>query len=384
VHNEVKTPIESYRNEFPVTSKLIFLDHAAVTPLSSRALKAVEEFLEESSRLGASRHQVWAERVEQVRKDAAALIGAEPYEIAFVPNTSTGINHIAQGLGWYKGENIVTFAGEFPANVYPWMNLEERGVELRFVPEKGGRIKTADITRCIDGHTKLLAASAVEFLSGFRNDIKKIGSICRKEGILFCVDAIQSLGAFPMDVNASHIDFMAADSHKWLLGPEGAGILYISGEFIERLRPAYVGWKSVKNEHDFLPYHFEDLRRDAAVFELGSNNVMGVLAMGASISLLREVGLDRIASRIIDLTDKLVAGLAKRGWKVISPREKDAEKSGIISFKGKVNTTETVERLARDGIVISSRGDILRASPHFYNTFDEINDFLNALGENPV
>ena len=379
----MKKQLESYRKEFPITSKCIFLDHAAVSPLSNKARRAVEQFLEEDSHNGSDRCEIWSQRVEEVRKSAAKLVGAQPQEIAFVPNTSTGICNIANGLSWYDGENVVTFAGEFPANVYPWMNLKGQGVGLKFVPEKAGRIPRVDIPNYVDNHTKLLAASSVEFLTGYRNDLEKIGAFCREEGVLFSVDGIQSLGVFPMDVNKFNIDFLAADGHKWLLGPEGAGILYVSSNFLDRIDPAIVGWKSMNNARDFLPYQF-DLRKDAARFEPGSMNYMGIFAMGASISLLLEVGIENIASRIIELTDRLAEGLKKSGWTLISPRKSEGEKSGIVTFKGKADADETAARLAAKGIMIGSRQDLLRVSPHFYNTFSEVDDMLEALGDNPA
>ncbi len=374
-------PLDKYRKEFPITDKYIFLDHAAVSPLNSRAKGAVERFFEESQRLGSERHRVWNEKVEKVRESAANLIGAKPAEIAFIPNTSTGINIVAQGLEWYRGENVITLKDEFPANVYPWMNLVSRDVELRFVPDKKGRIYPLDILRKIDNHTKLLSVSSVEFLTGFRNDLDKIGSICSSEGILFHVDAIQSLGAFGVDVKESRIDFLSADSHKWLLGPEGIGIMYASEGFIDRLNVAFAGWKSVKNPTRFLPYHF-DLKEDASRFEPGSMNLMGIFAMGESISMIEEIGVENISRKILGLTDRLARGLSKRGWELVSPRKEEGEKSGIVSFKGKEDSAAVMKRLEKKGIIITSRSGILRVSPHFYNTFGEIDDFLEALGDN--
>jgi len=381
VETATKKPLEEYGQEFPVTQKYIFLDHAAVAPLNLRAKRAVEQFIEENNTLGAERHRVWNERVEKVRRSAANLIGAKPSEIAFVPNTSTGINIIAQGLKWFPGENVITLKDEFPANVYPWMNLAKKGVELRFVPDKKGRITPADISRKIDSHTKLLSVSSVGFLTGFRNDLEKIGSMCASEGILFHVDAIQSLGAFPVDVKKARIDFLSADSHKWLLGPEGIGVMYVSENFKDRVNVTFAGWKSVKNPTKFLPYNF-DIKEDASRFEPGSLNLMGIFAMGESISMIEEIGVENIARKIIGLTDHMAQGLSKRGWEVLSPRNEESEKSGIVSFNGAAPPHQVVERLEKKGVIIATRGGILRASPHFYNTFEETDYFLEALGNN--
>lgn len=331
--------------------------------------------IEESDRAMAAKYDTWSQRIEQVRQKAAQLIGASPEEVAFVKSTSHGLNHVAQGLSWSGGENVVSYDHEFPSNIYPWKNLASKGVQLRMVGDKAGVIEPAELEKAIDANTRLVTISSVEFASGYRNNLKAISRVCREKGVLLCVDAIQSLGALALDVKRDGIDFLSADAHKWLLGPEGVGIFYVSKELLDRLNPAYVGWHSVKNASQFLPYHF-DLKEDAAKFEEGSHNLMGIFALGGCLSLFEEIGIDRIEKRIIEITDYLVTGLEKRGFKIKTPRDKLQQKSGIVLFESPGDPAEIVSKLAEKKIYITARNGLLRASPHFYNTEDEIDQLL--------
>ncbi len=218
--------LESYRDEFPVTRNYVYLDHAGVAPVSLRVKRAVEEFISDATESGAFNYTSWTKRVEEIRRKSAALIGAESEEVAFVRNTSHGISIVAQGLDWKEGDNLIVYEKEFPSNIYPWLNLKERGVEVRFISSPNERILIEDIEGLIDSRTRLITLSSVQFSSGFRVDLKSVGELCRRKGVLFFVDAIQSLGVVPMDVEEFHVDFLAADGHKWLLSPEGTGIFY--------------------------------------------------------------------------------------------------------------------------------------------------------------
>src|SRR5262245_55751986 len=220
------------RDEMPVTRRWAFLDHAAVAPLSGRARRAMGEWAGDLAEHGVANEPRWLRRVEEVRGLAARLLNSDPLDVAFVKNTSEGIGIVAEGFPWRPGDNLVTAAEEYPANLYPWMNLAGRGVELRRVPSRGPRIEIDDLRAAIDARTRLVSLSTVEFASGFRNDLDVIGGLCRERGIAFFVDAIQGLGVFPLSVRHTSIDFLAADGHKWLLGPEGAGIFYIRREWV--------------------------------------------------------------------------------------------------------------------------------------------------------
>src|SRR5262245_17776159 len=256
------------RDEIPVTRHWAFLDHAAVAPLSGRAHRALLEWAAYMTDNGGVRLHRWARRVEEVRGLAARLLNADPLDVAFVKNTSEGVGIVAEGFPWRPGDNLVTAAEEYPANVYPWLNLAGRGVAVRRVPSRGSRVELDDLRAAIDGRTRLVSLSHVEFASGFRNDLDAVGGLCRERGIYFFVDAIQGLGVLPLDVRRTPIDFLAADGHKWLLGPEGAGVFYIRRELVELLHPVGVGWNSVVNAEDFLTIDFR-LKPHAGRWESG-------------------------------------------------------------------------------------------------------------------
>ena len=362
---------DAVRDEFPVTEQWIFLNHAAVAPISRRAHDRMCAWTRDQLAGGSVNGGAWYERVEATRAAAARLLGVDSEEIALVANTSTGIGFVAEGVRWARGDNVVTAAEEYPSNLYPWMNLAERGVELRAVETRDGRIRPADIEAAADEHTRLITLSVVEYASGFRNDLGAVGEICRQRDAYFFVDAIQGLGALAMDVRAWGVDFLAADSHKWMLGPEGAGVFYVRRERIDELRATSVGWNSVVNALDFGAIDFT-LRPDARRWEAGSANVVGAVGMGASIELILDIGVDRIERRVIELTDLLCEALTDAGLHVASSRL-EGDKSGIVSFeKPGVDSKKLVEALASEAIVGSYRGGRARLSPHFYNTPDEL------------
>jgi cysteine desulfurase / selenocysteine lyase len=317
----------------------------------------------------------WNERIEQARRLAGRLIHAEPLDIAFIKNTSEGIGIVAEGLPWQAGDNVVTAADEYPANIYPWMNLKSRGVEIRLVPSREGRIGIDDVRKMMDGRTRLVSLSAVEFASGFRNDLDAVGALCRERGVLFFVDAIQGLGVLPLDVQQTPIDFLAADGHKWLLGPEGAGIFYIRRDLVERLHPVDIGWNSVIHARDFSRIDFL-LKPHAGRWESGSLNVAGIVALGASMELLLEIGIAAIRDRVLELTDYLCARAAEAELSVFSSRE-PSEKSAIVSLVPPGDDLRGLVRRCREqGIVINQRAGRLRVSPHFYNNNAELDRFI--------
>jgi selenocysteine lyase/cysteine desulfurase len=288
---------ESYRSEFPVVKKYLYLDHAGVAPVSLRVKGAIERFLAESTEGGAFYYPQWAQRIVEIRRACARLINAGPDEIAFVKSTSHGLSIVAEGLDWKPGDNLLIYEKEFPSNIYPWMNLKRRGVSIKFIPSRGGRMLLADVERLIDSRTRLFAVSSVQFANGFRVDLERAGELCRRKGIFFCVDAIQSLGVIPLDVEKFHVDYLSADGHKWLLGPEGVGMFYCRRGLAERLAPPLIGWKCVQNEFDFDRADF-CLKTDALRFEEGSMNLMGIFGLGAAIDLLFEIGIENIQDRV--------------------------------------------------------------------------------------
>ena len=320
---------------FPILRQWDFFNHAGVCPLPRAAADALKTYAQQAQDV-AYIDTGWYRDIEKLRVSAAKFINADSEEIAFVKNTSEGIATVANGIDWRSGDRIVTTAVEYPANIYPWMDVAARfGVELVMIQERtiGGKqiVPMDELLREIQHpRTRLVTLSHVEFASGQRHDIGSIGKICREQGKLFCVDAIQSLGILPVDVQAMNIDYLSADGHKWLLGPEGAGIFYCRGELIAQTRPLIVGWMNVINQDEYGSYDFT-LKSDARRFECGSYTVATLLSLKAAVELLLQVGIDAIASRIKTLTDHLITSLESNSYKVISPRDGD-EWSGIVSF----------------------------------------------------
>jgi cysteine desulfurase / selenocysteine lyase len=366
------------RDEFPVTRRWAFFDHAAVAPLTRRAQQAMTDWARDLAENGDVHDPQWVQRVEEVRRRAARLLGCDPLDLAFVKNTSEGIGIVAEGFPWQPGDNVVTAAEEYPANVYPWMNLAGRGVEVRLVPSRDRRLWVEDIRAALTERTRLVSLSFVEYASGFRNDLEAVGSLCRERGVYFAVDAIQGLGVLPLDVGRLPVDFLAADGHKWLLGPEGAGILYVRRDLVDLLHPVGVGWNSVVGARDFSRLDFR-LKPHAGRWESGSLNVAGITALGASLELLLEIGIPDVAERVLQLTDYLCERTARAGLEVYSSRL-PRDRSGIVSLVAPGgDVRQLVKRCRGQGVVVNQRAGRLRLSPHCYNSEEEIDRFLAAV-----
>lgn len=375
-HSDEKT-LESYRDEFPITKNHIYLDHGGVAPVSLRVMKAVEDFMKSAAESAMFGYERWTDGIRGVRGRCAELIGADADDVVFVRNTSHGLSIVAEGLDWKEGDNLIICEKEFPSNVYPWLNLKRKGVEVREVPSRSGRILIGDIESLIDSNTKLLSISSVQFSSGFMVDLKRAGEVCKRNGVLFCVDAIQSLGVVPMSVADIQADFLSADGHKWLMAPEGTGIFYCRKELAEKINPPLIGWKSIQNEYDFDRVDFR-LKANALRFEEGSLNAVGIFALGAAVDLLLEVGISRIKERILELGGLIMSEAEKRGFKVRTPENRE-ERAGIVSMNGNFDPVAVRDALKARGIMVSVRGGALRLSPHFYNTEAEIMRFFEAV-----
>ncbi len=374
--------MRDWSDEFPILRELDFFNHAGIAPISGRAAAANAAYGQQA----ATRAYIeagWWRRVEEIRALAARFIGAAgPHEIAFIPNTSAGLALVARGLGWREGDEVVITNVEYPANRYPWEDLKRLGVkmiEARQQPD--GRIDVEDVIDAITDRTRVVSLSHVQYASGYRIDLRPIGDAVHEAGGYLCVDAIQSLGAMPVDVTSLGIDFLAADGHKWLLGPEGAGIFYCRADLVELLHPAVIGWRNMVDAEDYGNYHFK-LLADARRFEPGSHNVAGLLALGASMELLLEVGLETVWSRIEALTRRLCDGLADKGYRVFSPRRDAGERSGIVCFEPPARAGDLrmiAGRLQRQDVIVVVREDRLRASPHFYMNEAQVERLLAAL-----
>jgi selenocysteine lyase/cysteine desulfurase len=341
---------------------------------------AIKEWLDDLAGHGVIHEPRWLARIHEVREAFGTLLHCDPLEIAFVKNTSEGIGIVAEGYPWQPGDNVVTSTDEYPANIYPWLNLATRGVEVRRVPSRQGRIMLDDLREAIDSRTRILTLSWVEFATGFRNDLDAVGELCREKGVLFFVDAIQGLGVLPLDVSKTPIDFLAADGHKWLLGPEGAGIFWIRRELIERLRPVGVGWHSVVGAWDFSTIDFR-LKPDAGRWESGTLNIAGIVGLGASLDMLLTLGVLECARRIRELTDRLCHKIPATGGTIFSSRAGE-EWSGIVSITLPHGDPAAIAKsLRKQGVAVNHRAGRLRVSPHAYNTFDEIDRLIHLLGE---
>lgn len=370
------------QHEFPVVREKVFLAHAGVCPLPRRVAEAVREYAgqctlddQESFRLA---HQSW-----RTRELAARLLHARPEEIALVGPTSLGLSFVAAGLDFRRQDNVVIYFDDFPSNVYPWLALAERGVEVRFVPTRElGVIRPADVLGQVDEQTRLVALASCHYLSGYRIDLERIGQALRARGILFCVDAIQTLGAFPTTVE--HVDFLAADAHKWLLGPCGAGLLYVRREVQERLRPTVFGWHNVKSP-DLVTQEAIVLRADARRYEAGTANWLGLVGLHAALALVLEVGVEAIAAELRRKREWLVRALQDKGCIVLAADVPPANASGIVSFQREGTDLAALhEKLSAANVVTSLRADtrgrrFLRLSPHFYNTDAELQRLVDML-----
>lgn len=370
--------MQAIRELFPITRNYNFQNHAGVAPLSKPAADAMRQYVDQCADAAGLRAGFYRQ-ADRVRKLAAQLINATPEEVTFVKNTTEGIGWVANGLSWNTGDNVVTSNVEFPANIYPWMGLQSRGVQLKMIPEDNGRVPVERIADAITSKTRVVTISAVEFASGYRVDLAALGKICKDKGVLFCVDAIQALGALPIDVRAMNIDFLAADGHKWLCGPEGCGIFYCNHALLGHLKPVMAGWLCMKDALDFGNYHFEFVN-SACRFDTGSYNLAGIYGLGGSIEMFLNIGIDNVASHLQMLTDRLVKGLREKGYRVISPR-KPGETSGIVSFLSDSHDHQAIQQHleGEHRVVIAVREGRLRSSPHVYNTPEEIDQLLELL-----
>ena len=358
------------RKLFPITDKYIYLDHAGVAPVNLMALEESSNFMDSAARNADFDYEMWTQQVELVRADFAELICSMPEEIAFVRNTSHGISLVASGLEWKKGDTIIVYEKTFPSNIYPWVNLESKGVEIKFIKSEKPFFTISDIENLVDSKTKLISLCSVEFTNSYRIDLESVGKFCRNNGIYFFVDAIQTLGVFPIDVNKFNIDFLAADGHKWLLSPEGTGIFYCSNRVVNDLNPPLLGWKSIVNEFEYETVDF-NLKPNALKFEEGSLPIANILALGASLKLLNKIGIQNVQNEIQRLGDLIIKLATERGFQLNTPIEKES-RGGAIVISGNFDSDVVKEKLGEKYIMVKSRGGGLRVAPHVYNTDEEV------------
>ena len=366
--------------EFPVKGNLVHFNHAGVCPLPARTAAAVNALAEDQRDHGPANYAAWVRVAERGRARLAALLGARTDEVCYVKNTTSGLIIAAESIPWRDGDNVLVADVEFPANVYPWLNLARRGVQTRFVPARERPPGVDDFAAAADEHTRVLAVSWVQFATGQRADLAALAELAHELGAYLVVDAIQGLGALEIDVEELGVDFLAADGHKWLLSVEGCGVFYASRRVMERLEPFWLGWMSVERAGEYLDYDREPLP-GARRFEEGSLNALGFYALDASVGLILEVGRAQIERLIMDLGDRLIEGLRRLGCEITSPLG-PGERSGILCFRHERRTSaEIVVGLGERGIVTADRFESVRVSPHFYNDEGQVECFLEALSE---
>jgi selenocysteine lyase/cysteine desulfurase len=369
------------RSQFPILEhRSPYLNHAAVGPWPRCTADAAKAFADENMRHGSNNYLEWMEREKQLRKNLARMTGASsPDDIALLKNTTEGICLVAEGLDWEPGDNVVLPAEEFPSNRLPWLALSERGVSAREVDIRSAEDAEQALLDAMDGDTRLLTVSSVQWSDGFRLDLERLGRACRERGVLFFVDAIQQLGALPLDVESCCIDFLAADAHKWLLGPEGIAVFYCRDEARAGLRLLQQGWHMVDRYWDFQRDEWPP-SSTALRFEAGSPNSIGQAALHASTGMFLEVGMDVVGARVLANTDRLLDALPRIPGIRVTSATAAIRRSGIVSFEHERLSPEHVYRALQDeGTSCALRGRAVRISPHFYQGERELDYFLEQL-----
>lgn len=365
------------RSQMPVALNWAYLDHAAVAPISRPAQAAIHAWANELATQGAAEWAKWARRIEGVRASAAKLLNAAEDEIALVRSTTEGINLVAEGFPWREGDNVVVPDAEFPSNLYPWMHLASRGVEARRVPAPDGLAPLDALASACDARTRLVAVSWVGYATGYRLDLDAVAEMAHARGALLFVDAIQGLGALPLDVQKTPVDFLAADGHKWLLGPEGAGLFYSRRSHLNLLRPVGVGWNSVVQTLDFSRIELT-FKPTAGRYEGGTYNMPGFMGLGASLDLLAAYDAQALAARVLHLAEVTRERLRTAGA-IVAGSADPARQSGIVAFDlpGRA-LAEVRRRCLERQVLVSVRGGRLRTSAHAYNDESDIDRLIAA------
>ncbi len=379
---ELQANEEIRQREFPVCASKVFLSHAGVCPLPRRVADAIARHADDCTR-GDQEDAVPKEFTAETRSLAASLIQARPDEIAFVGPTSLGLSFVAGGLPWRRGDNVLVYFNDYPSNVYPWLALAEQGVEVRYLNIRElGKIRLVDVQGQVDENTRLVALASCHYISGWRINLEAIGKFLRSRDILFCVDGIQTLGAMPLSVR--NVDFLAADAHKWLLGPCAAGILYVRREVRDRLRPIVHGWHNVRSPN-FLTQEDMRYRPDAGRYEAGTHNFAGIFGLRAALELIHEYGITEIGLDLVRKRMSLVEALHQRGYTVLQPAPPPDNIGAIVSFFRPATDMSAIHSRLLDAGVVSSLRElpdhtvVIRFSPHFYNTDRELERAVSLL-----
>ena len=370
--------LNELRDLFPhLKTDKIYFNHASTGPMSIRVKENLLRLIENRTGEKIDDYKEFMSISEETKNDLAEMINCHPSRIAFIDNTSNGINILAQGIRFREGDGILLNDIEFPANVYPFLNLQKNGIEIDFIKSQNGIVSADDIINSVRENTKLISISYVQFLSGYKVNLEKLGKFCKEEGIILSVDAIQGLGALGLDVQKCNIDFISCGTQKWLLGLQGFGFIYVSEELQEKLEQKYTGWMSVKNAWNLLDYNLK-FRNSAERFQNGTVNTAGVYALNASLKLFNEFGIKNVEKRVIENSIFFIERLSDIGCKPILQNTSYENLAGIVSIASG-QSKELFEELEKRNISCAFREGVLRLSPHFYNTKEEIELVISTL-----
>ena len=370
--------IEEVRDYFPyLKSGKIYFNHASIGPLSSRVLLRVNEYLTERCSGEIKNYDTFLETEKMAKKRLGRLLNTDPGNLSWTDNVSNAFNVLANGIEWKKGDHIILNDVEFPANVYPFLNLKSKGVEIDFVKSKGGRILLKDIENKITGRTRLISISLVQFISGYRINVESLSEICRSKNILLAVDAIQGAGVVNIDVRKSGVDFLAGGTQKWLMALQGLSYFYVSDRLLDILKPRFVGWLSVEDAWNFLDYKM-NLKKNAHKFQSGTLNAIGITAIDSSLELFEEFGMERIENYVLGNSKYFIEQLEEVGLNPLLSGVSEENLAGIVTADSTKNK-QIVEILKDQNIIIEIRNNLLRFSPHFYNTKDDIDKVIFSI-----
>jgi selenocysteine lyase/cysteine desulfurase len=374
----IVSKIDEVRKDFSAIKKYNYLNTASVGLLPKQTIEAMKRYLDEERMYGNIYWREWEEKLEQVKKLIAELIGAKKEEIAITSNTSEGLNIVANGIKWKRGENIVLNDLEFPANIFPWQNqAKKHNLEIRITKSIGGKVPLEEYEKQINEKTRVVAVSWIEFQNGFKHDLKALAETAHAHGAYLVVDGIQGVGMLDIDVKKMDVDFLACACAKWLISPIGTGFLYVRKELIDEIDVAYVGWRS-DEDPDNYGYRWFKLADTARRFEVGSPSFIGIQGLLESLKYIHKIGIKRIEKKDLELAEYLVEQLQNLDVRIVTPLEEDKPQTAIVSFTCK-NVKEMYDNLLKNNIVVSLRLNAIRVSPHFYNTKQEIEELVNLV-----
>lgn len=370
--------IEEVRKLFPhLQTDQIYFNHAALGPWSTLVLDRIKEYMDERSGLNVMNFESFVKWNFSAKEKLAKLLGTSTTRLSWVDNVSNGISILAQGLDWKTGDRIILNDIEFPSNVYPFLNLKKHGVEIDFAKSRNGIVDIEDIEKLITPKTKLLSISMVQFLSGYKADLDEIGKLCKQKGIIFCVDAIQAVGAVKIDLKKSQINFLTGGTQKWLMSSQGLSYFYVTEELQNKIDQKNVGWTSVEDSWNFLNYDLT-LRSNAERFQTGTLNAFGIAIFDAALNIFKQLRIENCELRILENTNYFIQRLVDIGIEPLLKNIFIEHLAGIVTFKHK-KSKEIFSELEKRKIYCAVREGMIRFSPHFYNTKDEIDKVVNEL-----